>query len=420
MYAGNGGNNNSLRGTGGTINVASADASQPAASPAPAVLLDRSTLIASQDSSRVGNTGASNGGTVNLTSARPGGQGITVQNSSDLRAQADTAASSTPATVNLTTGGADIAFSGSTTEVSGTNSAINMNTGATGGTISITGQGNPNSPTLTTASPNGTPAAGSTVALTTGGDLLARTSTVNLSNATVVADVLKIQALGVNGHITIGGSFITGNSQLVLFAGDRTTGRGGLIEFVSNTTLTSNVAGSLTATTIQIDGANTVVTVNSPTPLQINGTVLNYSFANGGNGGSGFGGFTGPGAPMRGTNVVSNSVTPTATTATTVVAPPTTPSAVKSGKGANPKGGTGQIPFKVAGGQYVLTLDEPVKAIAHTSQTPVTSAKGGVLGRVSASGRSTRQVDKPHSANNTRSMASSLPAQPRAVPALPH
>ena len=315
----------------------------------------------------------------------------------------------------MTTGGADIAFSGSTAEVSGTNSVINMNTGATGGTISISGQGDPNRPTLTTASPDGTPAPGSTVALTTGGNALpTNPSAINLSSATVTADVLKIQALGIGGHLTIGGSFLTGNSQLILFAGSGTTGVGGLIEFVSNTTLTSSVAGSLTAATIQIDGANTVVTVNSPTPIQIHGTILNYSASNGGDGAAGYGTFAGSGAPTGGPGTSS------ARRPTTTASPSATPSAVKSRKGFVSKQSAGQIPFQVAGGQYVLTLDKPAQTAARTGQTPAASAKGGVPGPALANGRNTRPVDKRHLANNNTGPGTpSLPAPPRAVPALP-
>jgi hypothetical protein len=197
--------------------------------------------------------------------------------------------------VNLTTKGANIAVMGdSTISANGPGATVILNTGTTGGTITVASDST-GDPVLTTANFDGTVSAGSVVSFTTGSSAATLPSSINLTDASITADMLKIQALGTAGQITIGGSSVlTGNSQLELYAGNLTSHTGGLIDFVANTTLTSNVAGTLAAATITI--ANGVdVTVNSPSALNIYGNNLNYSSAGGNSTTTGT--FTGTGAP---------------------------------------------------------------------------------------------------------------------------
>ncbi len=104
---------------------------------------------------------------------------------------------------------------------------------------------------------------GSQVLLDTANNAPALASQITLTDATLSADVLKVQALGTNGTLTIGGSStLTGSTQLLLYAGNG-SGAGSLIEFVANTTLNSNAAGVLAAYTVKIDNG-VQVTVTGP------------------------------------------------------------------------------------------------------------------------------------------------------------
>jgi hypothetical protein len=387
----NGNNGNGALGTGGTINISSADASTPAANGAPAILVDSAVIIASDDDSVGNGTASVNGGTINITSARTGGQGITEQDSSQLLALADVTTQTSPvpipAAVNLTTSGADITVSGgSTIRTSGANSAVTLNTGTSGGTINVSGFSS-----LTTTSPDSSTAPGSTVALNTQNSLPTQTSAINLTDAILTADVLKIQALGTSGHITIGGSTtLTGNSQLILYAGDSTTHIGGMIEFVSNTTLNSNVAGILAAHTIQIDGAQTVVTVNSAVPLQVYGDVLNYSAANGGDGLAGYGSFSGSGAP-------------TAAAGTFVGLQTAAPAAIRTGKASV---------FRAAGGYYILRLHSPFMKPTRAADTAYGAPRRG---RASGSANLTARNRIDQAANPSRSRQPAAPGSSAAA-----
>jgi hypothetical protein len=365
LYTEAGSGGNGIPGGGGAITITSADASAAAANAPAAILLDSTTLVASAfaGNSTGGGDGSGNGGTLMISSARTAGPGITIQNGSQLLAENSLPFSAVPASVSLSTAGADITvMGGSLLQTSGAGSAITLDTGTAGGTINVTG-----SSTLTTASADSSFAQGSTVFLNTQNSLPTQTSAINLTDATLSGDVLKVQALGTAGHITIGGSSVlSGNSQLILYAGNSTTHLGGIIEFVANTTLNSNVAGILAATTVQIDGASTVVTVNSPAPLKVYGDVLNYSAANGGDGAAGYGSFAGTGAPTSAAGTFGAPGTPT-------------PSKLQAGKSVSS--------FQVPGGYYVLALDVPPRSLPGNRNTPIPLKPGRVASRQPVSNR---------------------------------
>jgi filamentous hemagglutinin len=354
-------------GTGGTINIASNDATGTSA--AAAILIDSSLLEASIDESNdSGGITSQNGGTINITSARTAGAGISVQDSSQLVATISSAsAQNTPAptggTVNLTTSGASITVDSSTINASGPNSAINLNTGANGGTITVSGNS-----TLSTADADGAVSTGATVFLNAGSGSTALPSVINLTGATLTADVLKIQALGTNGQITIGGSStLSGTTQLMLYAGDTSSHTTGLIDFTANTTLTLNgtVAGVLAANTITI-ASGVTVTVNGSTALSIYGNNRNYDSA-GNNAGTpaDFGSFGGSGAPTVASthNFDSNTPAPTATQVA--------------------QAGHVVATWNVGGHRIIAISSSPVQKPATGSKT----ASGGKLGRMPASAR---------------------------------
>jgi hypothetical protein len=221
-----------------------------------------------------------------VTSARTGGAGIAVQNGSQLTAMIGAAsAQQTPAPqggiVNLTTSGAGITVDNSSIKVSGAQSAVNFNTGAAGGSIALTG-----GTVVSTVDSRGNVAPGSAISLNTQNASAPQLSSINLTNASLTADVLKIQALGTNGQITIGGGTISGNSQLELYAGDIGSHTTGLIEFVANTTLSSNVAAVLAANTVKIDGGAQV---------DVTGPAINVYTNNADYNTGNFGNFTGNG-----------------------------------------------------------------------------------------------------------------------------
>jgi hypothetical protein len=268
---------------------------------APAILIDDTVVQASSDEGDgSGGVSSQTGGTINVTSARTAGAGITVQDGSQLVVDTGfVSAEQTPAPqggiVNLTTSGASITVDDSTINAGGPNSLISATTGTTGGTINVTGGS-----TLSTADSTGIYWAGSTVYLNTGNGAATLPSTINLTGANLSADVLKIQALGTAGQITIGGGTLSGNTQLVLYAGDTGAHTSGLIDFTANTTLGGNAAGILAANTVRIEGG-VDVDVTSPA-ITVYTNNPEYNTGN-------YGDFTGNG--VAATNAFGSTGTPT-------------------------------------------------------------------------------------------------------------
>jgi hypothetical protein len=114
---------------------------------------------------------------------------------------------------------------------------------------------------------------------------------INITNANMSADVIKIQVLGLDGTLKIGGGIISADSALNLYA----AGSNGAIEFTASVTLSSGVAAVIAANTVTIDNSVTV-TINSPVVAQVFTNNPHYAISSGGNG-STTGVFAGTGAP---------------------------------------------------------------------------------------------------------------------------
>ncbi len=98
---------------------------------------------------------------------------------------------------------------------------------------------------------------------------------ININNAYIFADIVKIGALGTNGTLTIGGGLISADSQLKLYAG----GSNGTIHFIANVTLSSPV-NILAADTVHIDMGVTVFIDNpNKTPADVYTNHAEYGIA---------------------------------------------------------------------------------------------------------------------------------------------
>ena len=80
---------------------------------------------------------------------------------------------------------------------------------------------------------------------------------ININNANIRADIVKVGALGLNGTLNIGGGSISADTILKLYA----TGSNGQLNFISNVTLSSGTAMHLAANTITIQ-PSIIVTIN--------------------------------------------------------------------------------------------------------------------------------------------------------------
>jgi len=115
---------------------------------------------------------------------------------------------------------------------------------------------------------------------------------ITLSNASVHADVLKVGALGSNGKLTIGGSTLSADSTLKLYANSSN----GTVNFIADVTLTGASTKIIAGDTVKVfDGV--VVTIGV-SPADIYTNHAHYSSSNGGDGATtGIftpSGFTGP------------------------------------------------------------------------------------------------------------------------------
>ena len=97
--------------------------------------------------------------------------------------------------------------------------------------------------------------------------------TVTLRSATIAADVVKVGVLGINGTLRIGGSSISANTLLHLYA----PGSKGVVDFLSDVTL--NSTGSvpvIAANTVTIE-KGVVVTIAGSSPANVFANVPNYN-----------------------------------------------------------------------------------------------------------------------------------------------
>lgn len=121
---------------------------------------------------------------------------------------------------------------------------------------------------------------------------------INLNNANIRADVVKVGALGSNGVLTIGGGTITADTILRLYA----NGSNGQIQFIANVTLDGNSVKTIAANTVTVF-QNVVVTIGGGAPAEIYTNTANYSGFNGGNGSTnGIFVLPGGGSPVSGAN----------------------------------------------------------------------------------------------------------------------
>jgi hypothetical protein len=105
--------------------------------------------------------------------------------------------------------------------------------------------------------------------------------TINLTNSNILADTVKIGALGDNGVLTIGGGVINANTVLRLYA----VGSNGSVVFVSNVLLSGNSMKIIAGNAVTVN-PNVIVTVGGGNPADVyvlDPTKANYSDFNGGN-----------------------------------------------------------------------------------------------------------------------------------------
>jgi hypothetical protein len=107
-----------------------------------------------------------------------------------------------------------------------------------------------------------------TVELRNNGD----SGVINLTNATLNANTLKVGALGNNGTLTIGGGTISADSVIKLYAG----GSNGTVNFVDDVTLNGNSVKNIAGDTVTIFNGKTV-TVNGPAPANVFTNHPNYT-----------------------------------------------------------------------------------------------------------------------------------------------
>jgi hypothetical protein len=112
---------------------------------------------------------------------------------------------------------------------------------------------------------------------------------INLNNASLHADVVKVGALGDNGTLNVGGGTISGDTIIKLYAG----GSNGTVNFTEDVTLNGNSVKTIAGDTVTIFDGKTV-TVNGPAPANVFTNNPNYT-GWGGNG-STTGTFGGQGA----------------------------------------------------------------------------------------------------------------------------
>ncbi len=112
---------------------------------------------------------------------------------------------------------------------------------------------------------------------------------INLTNAVLAANVIKIGALGSNGTLNVGGGTISADSVIKLYAG----GSNGTVNFIDDVTLSGNSVKTISGETVTIFNGK-VVTINGPAPVDVFTNHANYSGFGGNN--STTGTFAGQGA----------------------------------------------------------------------------------------------------------------------------
>jgi hypothetical protein len=109
---------------------------------------------------------------------------------------------------------------------------------------------------------------------------------IALNGATLNADTIKVQALGPNGQLNIGGGTMSADTTIFLYAG----GSNGTVNFTDNVTLNGQSVKTISGNTVTIrDGK--IVTISGPTPANVFTNHPNYTGSGGNNSTTGtFGG----------------------------------------------------------------------------------------------------------------------------------
>jgi hypothetical protein len=217
-------NNAMTGGAGGTVNLTAQNT----------ITLNNKIEVSSNDGNR--RTSAS-GGHINIKSNAPGGTAINVTSSAQLLALLNAAAPGPGGSIKFTSAGGAINMSGTAQ--------------ADRGTIEITNNG-----TGTGPGPGPGPGVGA----------------INLTNATLAADTVKVGALGANGTLNIGGGTISADTLIKLYAG----GSSGTVDFVDNVTLSGTSAKIIAANTVIINNGK-IVTILGPTAADVFTNHANYS-----------------------------------------------------------------------------------------------------------------------------------------------
>jgi hypothetical protein len=104
---------------------------------------------------------------------------------------------------------------------------------------------------------------------------------IGLTNSNILADIVKVGALGDNGVLTIGGGVINANMVLKLYA----IGPTGSVVFISDVLLTGNSMKIIAGNSVTVNN-NVTVSVGGAAPADVyvlDPTKANYSNFNGGN-----------------------------------------------------------------------------------------------------------------------------------------
>ncbi len=206
-------------GDGGTVNLSTSGT----------VTLNNRIEVSSNDGNR---RRSATGGNITVTSTKTSGTAISVGSSAQLLALLDAAAPGPGGSIKFISAGGDINISGTAQ--------------ADRGTVQVDN--------------NGT------------------SGKVNLTNAMLHGDVIKIGALGSNGTLNIGGGTIDADSVIKLYAGSSN----GTINFTNNVTLSGNSVKTIAANTVTIFNGK-MVTILGPAPANVFTQHPNY-MGSGGNG----------------------------------------------------------------------------------------------------------------------------------------
>ncbi len=123
---------------------------------------------------------------------------------------------------------------------------------------------------------------------------------INLSNASLRGDVVKVGTFGRDGQLIIGGGTIDANSAIKLYA----PGSNGSVRFTNNVALTGNSVKTIAGNTVQIDNGR-VVTVGGGQPANVFTNKANFlntqnpNFSSSGGNNSTTGRFGGAGAVTK-------------------------------------------------------------------------------------------------------------------------